>query len=93
MRIVARNWRCRFGEIDLVARDHGVLVFVEVRERASRSHGGAVESIDRAKRRKLVAAANMYLAHAGLDTPCRFDAILLDAQANIEWLRDAFAAN
>ena len=88
--IVARNFRTRFGEIDLVARERGVLVFVEVRMRRSRTYGGAIASITTKKRTRLVAAANGYLAMLGREPPCRFDAILmhgLDA-GTIEWRRD-----
>ena len=90
--IVARNFRTRAGEIDLVARDGRVLVFVEVRLRRSARFGGAVESITATKRARLVAAANAYLARLGREPPCRFDAILmssLDASA-IDWRRDVF---
>ncbi len=93
LRIVARNWRCRFGEIDLIARERGTLVFVEVRSRASRSHGGAAASITAAKRRRLLAAAALYLRETGLDTPCRFDALLLEAQQPIEWVRNAITGD
>jgi len=93
LRIVARNWRCRFGEIDLVARERGTLVFVEVRSRAGRSHGGAAESITAQKRRRLLAAAQLYLRETAPDTPCRFDVLLLQADAPIEWLRDAITAD
>jgi putative endonuclease len=88
--IVARNFRTRFGEIDLIARDGGVLVFVEVRMRRSRQHGGAAESITARKRARLVAAANGYLAMLGREPPCRFDAILMSALdvREIEWRRD-----
>jgi putative endonuclease len=88
--IVARNFRTRFGEIDLIARDGGTLVFVEVRMRRSTGYGGAAESITPRKRARLVAAANGYLALLGREPPCRFDAILmraLDADT-IEWRRD-----
>ena len=88
--IVARNWRCRFGEIDLVAKDGPVVVFVEVRARSSSAFGGAVASIGYAKRRKLLAAANLYLAARRIDAPCRFDAVLIEADGGIRWLRDAF---
>jgi len=88
--ILARNWRCRFGEIDLIARDGTTLVFVEVRARSSRSHGGAAESISAAKRRKLTATAHQYLARVGLDTPARFDALLIEAEGHIDWIRNAF---
>ena len=93
LRIVARNWRCRFGEIDLVAAEGPTLVFVEVRARASRSHGGAAESITPAKRKKLLAAANLYLAEVGNERACRFDAVLFEAGGEIRWVRDAIAAN
>ena len=92
LEIVARNFRTRAGEIDLVARDGRVLVFVEVRLRRSANFGGAVESITATKRARLVAAANAYLARLGREPPCRFDAILmssLDASA-IDWRRDVF---
>ena len=88
--IVARNFRTRFGEIDLIARDGRVLVFVEVRMRRSAVYGGAAESITPRKRARLVAAANGYLAMLGREPACRFDAILmrsLDA-STIEWRRD-----
>ena len=88
--IVERNFRRRCGELDLVARDGDTLVFVEVRLRRSRSHGGAAASITAAKRARLVAAANLYLARLSNVPRCRFDAILLDAldPARIEWLTD-----
>lgn len=92
LHIVARNWRCRLGEIDLIARDGATLVFVEVRQRASRSYGGAAESITIAKQRKLSAAAALYLASLGREVPCRFDALLIGAGGNCEWIRDAFCA-
>ena len=88
--IVERNFRTRFGEIDLIARDGRSLVFVEVRLRRSKSHGGAVESITARKRERLVAAAGGYLARLGREPPCRFDAILMTAldPGTIEWRRD-----
>ena len=90
LRILARNWRCRFGELDLVAADAATIVFAEVRSRASRAFGGAAASIDYAKRRKLIAAANLFLSARGLDAPCRFDALLIEGDGGIEWVRDAF---
>ena len=88
--IVARNFRTRAGEIDLIARDGRVLVFVEVRLRRSAGYGGAVASITARKRARLVAAANGYLAMLGREPPCRFDAILMSAldPATIEWRKD-----
>ncbi len=90
LEIVERNYRCRGGEIDLIAREGEVLVFVEVRLRTNPTFGGAATSITSAKRRRLVVAANYYLARLGREPPCRFDAVLLDAldAAHIEWLTD-----
>lgn len=93
LRILARNWRCRFGEIDLVAIDAATIVFAEVRARGSRMFGGAAESIDAAKRRKLIAAAALFLSARKLDAPCRFDALLFDGDGHVEWIRDAFRAD
>lgn len=90
---MARNWRCRFGEIDVIARDGAVLVFVEVRARTLARYGGAAESIDSHKRSRLIAAATQYLAREGLDTPCRFDAVLLQSSDKPEWIRNAFTAD
>jgi putative endonuclease len=87
--IVGRNYRCRGGEIDIIARDSGTLVFVEVRMRRNRAFGGPAESITAHKRHRLRLAAQHYLARLPSEPPCRFDAILLDALAanRIEWLR------
>ena len=61
LKIIERNYRCRFGEIDLVARNGRTVVFVEVRARTSQVYGGAAESITTAKRKQLLAAARHYL--------------------------------
>ena len=90
LRIIARNYRCRFGEIDLVAKDGDTLVFVEVRLRRNRSFGGAIGSIDRTKQKKLTLTARHYLSRLRIEPACRFDAVLLDTldARRIEWLRD-----
>lgn len=91
LRIVERNYRCRFGEIDLVARSGAVLVFIEVRARKSEAFGGAAGSITTAKRRRLVAAARHYLAKHRVSRACRFDVVLFRGrEQQIEWLADAF---
>jgi putative endonuclease len=90
--VVARNHRCNGGEIDLICRDGGTLVFVEVRLRRNPGFGGAAASITPAKQRRIILAAQHYLATTGkhrLD--CRFDCVLLDGE-NVEWIRDAFSA-
>lgn len=87
VRIVARNWRCRHGEIDLIAEEAGTLLFVEVRSRARGRFGDAAASITAAKQARLIAAAQLYLATLARIPPCRFDAILLDGDAEPRWLR------
>ncbi|MBC7781199.1 MAG: YraN family protein [Proteobacteria bacterium] len=91
--IVARNWRCRFGELDLVAREsrpHDTLVFVEVRARASAAFGGARASITAAKQLRLVRAAEVYRQFTrSEDLPCRFDVVVIE-DGMLEWIRDAF---
>ena len=89
--ILERNYSCRFGEIDIVARSGAQLVFVEVRARSSEAFGGAAGSITAAKRRRLVAAARHYLAARRVDRACRFDVVLVrGAGQRVEWITDAF---
>ena len=91
LRLLARNYRCRFGEIDLIARDGETLVFVEVRMRAGAGFGGAAASITGAKRAKLLRAARHYLSGTARMPACRFDALLVTgANETIEWLQNAF---
>jgi putative endonuclease len=96
LRLVARNYRTPGrggGEIDLIVRDprDGTLVFVEVRQRASRSHGGAGASITGVKQRRLVFAARHYLMTLRTPPPCRFDVVLVEPEG-IQWLVAAFDA-
>ena len=93
--IVARNFRTRLGEIDVIAREHEMLVFVEVRKRRSDAYGGAAASITAAKRARLIATAQLYLATLRHEPPCRFDAVLIDGATppQIEWQRDIFAVD
>ena len=94
-RILERNLRTSLGELDLVAEDAGVLVFVEVKARATAAFGGALLAVDRRKQAKLVRLAAQYLAQRHLsDKPCRFDVVLVQgqpsAQGQIEHLQNAF---
>jgi len=95
--ILARRYRTRFGEIDIVARDDSVLVFVEVKARRTRRYGGAVEAVTGWKRRRLAAIALDYLARANqLDARCRFDVVAIDgigtARTEVRVIADAFPA-
>jgi len=93
LRVLARNWRCRHGEIDLIAEEGRTLVFAEVRYRSDARFGGAAESVTAAKRARLLAAARLYLARRP-DAECRFDVLLLDAleASRVQWIRNAFTA-
>lgn len=91
LRVVERNFRVKGGEIDLVCRDGAYTVFVEVRRRANADFGGAAASITTAKQRRLILAAQHWLVQHG-ETPCRFDAVLIDGE-QLEWLRAAFTAD
>lgn len=101
--LVAANARYREGELDLVMLDKGArhgatLAFVEVRHRRSDGHGGGAASVDLAKRRKLVRAAQRFLQEHPqyAELPCRFDVIEASGDAgapHLHWLRDAFRAD
>lgn len=91
LRVLERNFRVRGGEIDLVCRDGGSVVFVEVRSRSRSDYGGAAASITAAKQARLILAARHWLAGHG-EQPCRFDCIVIDG-AGLEWIQDAFRAD
>lgn len=95
--LLERNFRHRHLEIDLIMQEKTCIVFVEVRCRSSSRFGSALESVDRRKQEKLIAAAQHYLlSHArAAKHSARFDVISVtpDArEADIEWIRDAFGA-
>ncbi|WP_025770364.1 YraN family protein [Thioalkalivibrio sp. HK1] len=92
---IARNYRCRRGEIDLVMRDEESLVFVEVRRRSNEFFGGGAESVDHHKQKRLTATAEHYLTshEVGTDIACRFDILAIDGpehEVRVEWIKDAF---
>ena len=94
-RIVARNLRSSVGELDLVAEDGQVLVFVEVKARRTDAFGGAIHAVHQRKQEKLIRLAAQYLArHHIKDRLCRFDVVLLqgmDAVApQIKHIQNAF---
>ena len=77
--ILARRYRSRFGEIDIVSERDGTVVFVEVKARKTSRRGGAAESIPFWKRRRIAAMALDYLAWTGrADRRCRFDVVAID---------------
>jgi putative endonuclease len=90
--IVERNFRCRFGELDLVARDGDVLVFVEVRSRADDEHGAAVLAVGPAKQRQVARVAAFYIAAVQpAFAECRFDIVAITGGDPVV-MKDAFRA-
>ncbi|MDO5798563.1 MAG: YraN family protein [Eubacteriales bacterium] len=90
LKIVERNFYCRNGEIDLVARDGEYLVFVEVKYRSTSASGMAAAAVDIRKQRRISRAAQFYLLRYGYgEVPCRFDVVAIDKN-EIRWIRNAF---
>jgi len=94
--VLERNYRCRFGEIDLIARDGSTLAFIEVKTRRSRKFGPAAAAVTLEKQRHLVKASQVYLTrkHQVYEL-CRFDVVTIELEAHIpriELIKDAFQA-
>lgn len=92
LKLLQANYRCRFGEIDLILQDGDTTVFAEVRLRSFAAFGGAAASIDARKQAKLTRTAQHYLSGLKHIPPCRFDAILMQSTdiKQIEWIKNAF---
>jgi putative endonuclease len=96
LKLVARNYRCQYGEIDLIMKDQGFLVFIEVRYRKNTRYGSAEASITAKKCQRLITTANNYLLakNYGQDTALRFDAIVIsptkesDLHCTINWIKN-----
>jgi putative endonuclease len=97
-RIVERNCRSRWGELDVVAYDGDTLVFVEVKARRAVQFGDPAYAVDGRKQRRIVRLAQRYLSRRRLgEPPCRFDIVVIDARAawtpRVEVITDAFDAS
>ena len=91
--IVAANYRCRFGEIDIIARHRGVLLFVEVKRRSSLRYGRPAEAVDRQKQAHILRTAQLYLQEKHIvDTAVRFDVIEV-LPGEIRHIENAFDAS
>lgn len=90
LKLIARNHRCKFGEIDLIMRDGAVLVFIEVRYRRSSRFGAPAATVDARKQRRLATAARHYLMTNPCQLACRFDVVAISGQDHIQWIRNAF---
>jgi putative endonuclease len=95
LRLVARNYRCRSGEIDLIMEEGDTLVLVEVRYRTSGRFGDALESVTPRKQARLIRCAAHYLNACRVERPVRFDVVAMMADErspSVTWVRDAFQA-
>ena len=94
LKVLARNFRVRGGEIDLVCEENAGFVFVEVRLRTNQAFGGAGASVDGRKQARLILAARHWLAVHG-ERDCRFDCVLMDRldDTAVTWVRNAFTAD
>ena len=87
------NWRCGHKEVDIIAQERDVLVFVEVKTRSTDTYGNAEEAVTPAKMRHLVLAADTYVKKKNIDLDVRFDVVTIvgdDEHHKIEHIRDAF---
>ncbi len=95
-RIIERNYRCSYGEIDIVAVHNGVVVFIEVKTRGSDRFGTPKEGVDYRKQVHITRSSSMYLAEKGLeDSEVRFDVVSIEAvggRFTVEIIKDAFEA-
>ncbi len=87
LKLVERNFLCKGGELDLIMRDGKSIVFIEVRQRASKDFGGALASITPTKQRRMTRAAQTWLLSQKHTPPCRFDAVAIDG-GRMEWLKN-----
>lgn len=99
LKLLARNFHCRFGELDLIMMDNDKLVFVEVRYRRLNHFGSGAETITSSKQSKLIKTASVYLQqHAKMNQyPARFDVVSISGsleKSNLEfnWIENAFGA-
>lgn len=91
IKIVERNYRCRFGEIDLIGVDKDTLVFFEVKYRKNTQYGSPFDAVDNRKQRKILSVAKYYLSYKGINKFIRFDVVGIFGN-EIEWIKDAFCA-
>ena len=92
LQLLAKNYRLRTGEIDLIMQDGAIIVFVEVRYRKTKQYGGALASINYQKQKRIMQTASHYLQYHAPSAQARFDVIALHAADELQWLCNAFEA-
>ncbi|MBK9105618.1 MAG: YraN family protein [Saprospiraceae bacterium] len=92
--VIGRNWRFKRAEIDIIAKEKGILVFIEVKTRSGTSFGRPEEMVDQRKRRLLIDAAMAYMRSVGYEWEIRFDIVAITGEPgkayDIKLYRDAF---
>jgi len=92
LKVIEKNYHTRYGELDLVLTDNVTLIVVEVRYRSHDHFGSAVETVNRPKQRKIIAATKGFLvAHTQWhDAPIRFDVVGVNSSGDLDWIEQAF---
>jgi len=91
--ILQRNWRCPYGEVDIIAQDGNMILFVEVKARHHIEYALPREAVDARKQARLRRCAELYLNLFYPDAPCRFDVVEVwwqSGKTRVRWLREAF---
>ena len=92
LQLLAKNYRLRTGEVDLIMQDGVIIVFVEVRYRKTKRYGGALASINYQKQKRIMQTASHYLQYHAPSAQARFDVIAIHHEHELQWLRNAFEA-
>ncbi len=90
LELVVRNYRCRWGELDLLMQEQGSLIIVEVRYRKNARFGSAMESVTANKQSRIVAATKHYIMTHKINQPIRFDVLAITGDIPPEWIKNAF---
>ncbi len=90
LKLIDKNFQCKYGELDLVMREGDTIVIVEVRFRKSNKFGGAAESVTPKKQSRIIASTEYYLLVNKLKNPIRFDVIAMSGDTDINWIKNAF---
>lgn len=101
LKIISQNYLCKMGEVDIIARDEDMLVFIEVRYRKDSRFGGSAFSVNRKKQKRVIKAAAHYLQSHRLTNKiaCRFDVMAIEgkiaferklAESQLNWIKGAF---
>jgi putative endonuclease len=90
LRLIEKNYRCKYGELDLIMRDGETLVIVEVRFRKSNKYGSAEESITQTKQSRIIATTQHFLHATKIKSAIRFDVIAMSRDDDINWIKNAF---